>query len=425
MASPPDVATRLFDAAVDALEAAEIGKVGRAERALLATMLEQYLSGTAPSDHDDDEGDGSRNGEEAQPAEPPAHASDRLSARTALFKRLNRARKELRAVVPFGSVTEQLFVPSHSSQFDPAVPYYDIDAFLFDDNDLDGFVDQKLVRRQYCKGCRSSDHIAETQFITHSFSEEQLLFLGLHIAPLVARSVLGKAPTAAGAAPRFFRVADVGSRLGVAVATAAWSLAKMCRDRNAALVVRGLEISKEYCDVQRRFLKKVGLTSPAVDVMEGDAVAAGSEQLEFLRQADFVVLHNVFEWFVPIEQQLDIWRTIKTAVSRRGQHLLVVPPLTATLTPLFEHRQATSAAEGRSDAVAAAKQHRKEGGGRGIPSPQAEAAAFQKGWVETVDLSSLIDRFMMDRAEEEAGESEGDVQHTSEALGNMALYRVL
>jgi hypothetical protein len=429
MASPLDNATKLFDAAVDAMEKAGVSTASRSERALLVSMMERYVTETLADS--DEEGEGEEQEEEGEEdagaqADPRdgkkknfgGSIHDRLPERMRLYKNLRRARTELRRVVPYGSITETVTVPPSSLQFQPDVPFYDVDAFLFDDEDLDGFVDAGLVHRHFCAKCESSEQIRPTQFISHSFSEEQLHFLGGFLMP----AVLG----AGGQKPGLpFRVADVGSRLGIVVATAAWSLQKRCREAKRPLEARGIEMNAEYCDVARRLLANVKLRAPEADIIEADAVAEGSPGAAFVGSADFVVLHNVFEWFVPFEQQLDVWRRVRTLTRGTGRHILVIPPLEETLEPLVERELALKAqAESGSS-----KKHRAEGAGksRGSVSKQevdAEVRRFIAGWAERVDTTGMAEAFMAERAEGDA-ESEGDTDHVSESLGNMALYRVV
>jgi hypothetical protein len=429
-----EAATKLFNAVVDALEGANVAEAGRRERALLASMIEGYLAQTAPEDDDAASAEADESvavaAMEEQEVEREAPTAA-LAARSRLHRDLTKARRELRSLVPYGSVAEQVTVPPFSTQFDPTVPHYDIDNFLFDDEDLDDLVEAGTVHRFFCTACGTSEHLKTTQFISHSFGEDQLMYLGLHVLPFIARSAVTRQAKLKPRQPPVIRVADVGSRLGVVVATAAWSLTRLCRSLNAPLLVRGLEMNSEYCGVQRRFFRKMGLGAPMVDVMEGDALAAGSPSAAFLEEADLVVLHNVFEWFMPHAEQLAVWRRVKALVRSPGQYLLVVPALEDTLAPLTRYatneddqqqqRQTTSS----NGAEPKKKAHRTEESSAASTAPATFAERFIAGWVERVDTSRFMDKFMTDRSEADGGESEGDVEHTVQNLSNMALYRVI
>lgn len=380
MADEP--ALRVFNAAVDAAGAAGLDSLPDADRARVADMLTAFFSKTEETACE-------------------GGACDVSSLESRVWRNLQQLRTQLKALVPFGSINERVVPPPTSSKFDASVPYYDLDAFLYDDEDVDAMVEEGLVQRHYCSKCGATDTIRTTEFISHSFNAKQLLFLGTKLLPMaIADPAVSKS----------FTVVDVGSRLGIVPAVAAHVLPRVCRPRGLGWKVTGIEVNQQLVDVQRRLFEQQRLKSDTCEVVALDALSVPGQV--HMRSADFVVMHNVFEWFLDTDAQLDAWTTVRSTICRTGQHILVVPSLEETLEPLFAH----------ADSQRNEKRSRKE------QSPKARARAFYAEWVEPVDTGAAIADFMAAEGHgDDSGDdaaSQGDAEFLEGLLRDMHVYRV-
>lgn len=309
--------------------------------------------------------------EESGPNEPSGEdiAEARLQSADRLFQSLERVRTQLKKLVPFGSVKEHIFVPQSNPEFDTAVPAVEVDAFLYDEQDLDELVDASLVSRNYCKDCRSVN-IGDVQFISHSFSRDQLVYLFCYALPWVIREHERR---------QSLSICDVGSRLGIVLASAALLVrtsarAKTQKSAEAPLgfeKITGLELNAAFVETQRALLRKLNIADAAT-VTCVDAVSP--EGLDAMKAHDVVILHNVFEWFAAEEDQLAVWKKLRESLNRPGQMLVVVPTLEQSMEHLVKN------AKGSSEVL-----------------QTVGAADFITSWVERVNLDVAVRTFQAER----------------------------
>ncbi|CCW64680.1 unnamed protein product [Phytomonas sp. EM1] len=249
-----------------------------------------------------------------------------------------------------------------------------VDAFLYNTDDIEALVAERQLCREYCRRCGSID-IGLVDFITHSFSQDQLVYLSCFLVPmLVAKATSRSCLTVKAAAghqgdgeprrgpplspssqpqtqephgdDRIRRVesvslVDVGSRLGVVL----WSMYFAAKagvydvnsvtsgdsagrvllkrvlgvERDPHFVLMQRELGRRYCAQPFLFLDIL-----ESDCFEGEGAAA-------LESSDFIVLHNVFEYFSESpEKHLCCWMKLRGLVRRPGQILICSPSLQET-----------------------------------------------------------------------------------------------
>ncbi|XP_029900021.1 uncharacterized protein LOC115354018 isoform X2 [Myripristis murdjan] len=189
-------------------------------------------------------------------------------------------------------------------------PTVHVDAFLYDEEQVDVLCEDGSLSRSYCLSC-GSHRTAPLDFISHSFSVAELCFLFQNVLPdLTGRLLL-----------------DVGSRLGAVL------YAGFLYSSAAQLV--GVEISEEFVSLQRQTVEKYGF-SHRVQVVHADVCS----QDVLLQNADVLVMNNVFEFFMEPSDQVKAWRFIVQHFRRRGSLLVTVPSLQESLSALQEALQA-------------------------------------------------------------------------------------
>ena len=295
-----------------------------------------------------------------------------------LNQQLNIAQRQLRKWAGFGVVGQKVIPPKQSDTFESDVPTFEIDAFLYgEDEDIDDLCDEGKVSRHYCTACKSTD-VAPTQFITHSFSKDQLFYIFCFLVPYlrVADKTKPNGITS---------VVDVGSRLGVVLAAAYFAGAPLTK-------IVGIEMDQQLCEIQERLVKSHRGMKDRVSIVKGDALS--DENLSILAESDLVVLHNVFEWFSEESAQLAIWKKLRTALSKRkGQYLLVCPGIQESLRPLVR------AFGGTDDDVTTTGSSSSSTKKKAMSEMEVDACCnkFLKGWVEEVDCAVALGAFIDER----------------------------
>ncbi|VDK76201.1 unnamed protein product [Litomosoides sigmodontis] len=163
-----------------------------------------------------------------------------------------------------------------------------VDAFLYDDNDVDELVDQGLLTREYCTqcGCKKTMPL---KFISHSLSIDQLRYAFTVLVPL-NKDMKGTL------------IVDVGSRLGV-VLYAVYSYS------GGLVNAIGIEMNKDFCELQKKVIKINGMDSK-IKVINDDV----RRQAEIVGAADVIVLHNVFSFFLPLADQTECWEFLRKSI---------------------------------------------------------------------------------------------------------------
>jgi hypothetical protein len=312
---------------------------------------------------------------------------------------------------------ERVEVPPESELFDPSVPTFDVDAFLYDDEEVADMDEAGLVPSLYCGKCGCADAINKTQLISHSFSPAQLEHLCVNMLPIVFRDWVHTTDVAATRPV----VVDVGSRLGIVTVTVAREADKRLLPALGA-DVHGVDISKAYVALQRTLL--ASLPAPTKSSITIDECDIRSEAgLKLISASNFVVLNNVFEWFLPIGEQLAAFEQIRDALAAAKRtssgpvYVLTYPDFPTTLRPLFKHARRAAGA-GRS---VGAKSSRDGGAVDDEVAVAADIEAWMSAWLEDIDvpISALEDAV----ACKDNASNCSDEQDKS-LISNMSLYQV-
>lgn len=306
-------------------------------------------------------------------------------------------------------------------------PIFAVDSFLFLEKDIDELVEEGKIAREYCKCCGSTD-IGLTEFITHSFSQDQIVYLVCFLFPHLVQLEMNRNPAcvrAASVVPPIRTILDVGSRLGV-ILWATYFAAQCNLLPPGVEEVVGIELDSKYLALQQevgsRFCaRQVPIppfsSKPSQEAMlkrkksksEADALkylacrVVGGDCFEGvgameMQKADILILHNVFEYFTEgTVGHLKAWNRIKSLVNRPGQLLVCFPSLEETLEGLE--------AKGAFD-VHRVEEHNLESGGKEngkVGKKETNKKVKQKSvsmasqwiasYVEKVDVSEIALEF--------------------------------
>jgi len=178
-----------------------------------------------------------------------------------------------------------------------------LDSFLYDEELEESLVQEGVISRSRCITCGSRD-IEDLTIVTHSCSVTRLEHMFLSLLPdLSGKTVL-----------------DVGSRIG-AVLWGAYHLSK------AAKII-GVEINSELCKLQKQVVAEEKMND-RVCILEGDI----QKFQTILAKADVVILNNVFDWFLPVQEQNQVWRFLHRSL-QKDCLLVTMPALCDSLKPL-------------------------------------------------------------------------------------------
>lgn len=178
-----------------------------------------------------------------------------------------------------------------------------VDAFLYNDNDIDQLVEEGKLSRNYCRTCGSRD-VAPLTFISHSASSQRAQFIFRSLVPYLA----GKS------------VLDVGSRLGVMLYAA--------HAFTPANPIIGIEINPDFCHLQENVIKHFQMDD-RIKVMNTDVRNAA----DVVSAVDVVILNNVFEFFMPEHEQVQLWQFLRKHI-KQAAILVTVPSLEVSLKEL-------------------------------------------------------------------------------------------
>ncbi|KAG5480561.1 hypothetical protein LSCM1_06265 [Leishmania martiniquensis] len=258
---------------------------------------------------------------------------------------------------------------AHNGAAVVAAPVYAVDAFLYSEDDIEELVKEKKVSREYCRHCGGTD-LGLTEFITHSLSQDQLLYLSCFLFPHLLDEVVASDETS-----RPLSIVDVGSRLGVVLWACAFSLqwgllaprraataGADAGDTAADVQLVGVEVDAAFVkisqDVVRRFFAPRRWNAPTLNSVLPPAAADGasakladvSSSIRLLQNNCFdgaaaaalsdsslVVMHNVFEYFcATVVEHAHCWLKLRRLVHRSGQLLVCSPALEETLGAFTE-----------------------------------------------------------------------------------------
>ncbi|KAG8223578.1 hypothetical protein J437_LFUL003042 [Ladona fulva] len=210
---------------------------------------------------------------------------------------------DIRKVLPPDAIlpSESICMPTvgESAMLDPRHTAH-VDGFLYDDELVDELCDAGKMSRNYCTDC-GSHRTKPISFISHSASRGRLLYIFTALlGPLNEKTIL-----------------DVGSRLG-AILYGAYLY-------STASKIFGIELNKDLCDLQKGIVQKYGFQD-RIQVLERNLV----DSSELVQLADVVILNNVFEFFMPHEAQVHMWRFLRNTI-KSGTLLVTIPPLEESL----------------------------------------------------------------------------------------------
>lgn len=367
---------------------------------------------------------------------------------------LAKIRRFLQRRIPFGTIEEPNAAPSTASGAvkgvaettsnlkrvrteeladpDSAVPapVYAVDAFLYEEHDIDALAAAHQLSREYCRRCGGTD-IGLCDFITHSFSQDQIVYLSGCLLPHLLSSSEFSVMTSTGGktdgavpAPSLVRVVDVGSRLGIVLWGCALAMQHglLSLPPQHKLMLTGVELDKHLVAVQKdvfsRFFAPRRRCAPRVTDHAGHCGCEGgstaelpsvAEQVEILQCSCFegpgrqslqgaavVVLHNVFEYFSSgAEEHLRCWQQIRQLVCHPGQLLICSPSLESTLSSFSPDVWSTVMGSDKGDSEA----------------PERWLASY----AERVDIAATAASFL--KAREVDGGCDEDCSSHDEAAG--------
>ena len=206
--------------------------------------------------------------------------------------------ENLRSVLPNAGVLESETIVDME---DPKTEH--IDAFLFPDDVLDELCDEGAMSRHYCSTC-GSKKTQKLDLVSHSFSVWELKWLFTKILPPLDNKT----------------ILDVGSRLGCVLYGAA--------EFTKASKIIGIEMNADLCSLQQSLVEQYNYDK--IQIVQADM----RSQEQLLRTSDVIILNNVFENFLPAEDQVKCWDLVFGAVRRKGQVIVTVPSLTESLDDL-------------------------------------------------------------------------------------------
>ncbi len=178
-----------------------------------------------------------------------------------------------------------------------------VDSFLYDDEAMETLFETNPPRlsRSYCPDVTKPKECLPLNFLSHSLDLQELGFI---FSSRCLGNLMGRT------------ICDVGSRLGPVL----WGAYHL----SSAKRIIGVEMNSWFCDMQRNIVKSRNM-GDRITVIETD-ICSEQGQLQ-LREADVVVLHNVFEFFGDSQAVERCWTTVRECVSRKGQRLVTVPSL--------------------------------------------------------------------------------------------------
>ncbi|XP_043284982.1 uncharacterized protein [Venturia canescens] len=219
---------------------------------------------------------------------------------------LNSIAKEIRAKVPMDAVlpSETITAPKkgQNSDCDPKITKH-VDAFLYNDDELEDLVKDGKLSRNYCLDCGSTN-TKPLIFISHSTSREELY----HIFNTLLPPLDGKI------------VVDVGSRLG-AVLYGAYAYTDAKR-------IIGVEMNKEFCDLQNEIIRKYKMEN-RLEIINSRI----EEAAEVVKSADVLILNNVFEFYLSESEEKEIWKFLHANL-KSGSFVVSRPAISETFATL-------------------------------------------------------------------------------------------
>nr|CCC94543.1 conserved hypothetical protein [Trypanosoma congolense IL3000] len=352
--------------------------------------------------------------------------------RMEMGRSLTKLRRYLKQCIPYGAVREPttphaLAVSGDENnstrgesttgmQLETPVtqPVYAVDAFLYLEEDIDTLKKQGHISRDYCRTCGSVD-IGLCQFITHSFSQDQLIFISCYLlralgdtSYCLARDGLlqprDPTQTCSEMPPISCRsIVDVGSRLGVVPLACYFASKQRCLPTTRQ--VTGIEVDDKFIAIQQEAFRLFAASPATLTLNLIHSNCFEGKGTEALRCADVLVLHNIFEYFTAsAEEHLRSWKRLRELVARRGQLLICRPSLQETFGNFSEETVRTVfAGAAPSENGTPCKRRRTES-----PAGTVTLTEWWQSWVMEVDVRYVRELFL-----EQQRSLDGDDDHDS------------
>ncbi|ESS61989.1 hypothetical protein TCDM_10369 [Trypanosoma cruzi Dm28c] len=341
-----------FDQLRGILDAEDFGSWSNDDANILLSLLDQYHKQKCKLQTSRTRNPGGKEGEAERQDEDDETVIGEVD------RSLTKLRHFLQERLPYGTIAEPK-VP-HSSTLaspvqcgaDPVAgkgevrpPTFSVDAFMYLEEDIEELVQRGCIAREYCRTC-GSIAIGLCDYITHSFSQDQLVYISCYLIPSLSDASYvfttdlclrrrEKHILNANAPFTCQHVVDVGSRLGV-VLLSCYFAAHQQRLKTTRRVT-GVEIDDKLIGLQHDAIARFA-TRPTLlqlDLVHSSCLeGAGAE---VLREADVIILHNVFEYFISSTvEHLKCWRRLREILARRGQLLICCPSLEETFASFTE-----------------------------------------------------------------------------------------
>ncbi|EPY43463.1 hypothetical protein AGDE_00458 [Angomonas deanei] len=221
-------AQALFDKCAPLLEEAAFSTWKRSEVEMFFQVLAEYHQASAMA-------------EEEEEAEDVAESHYKTTV-AEVDRFLVKVKGFLNEKYPFGSIEEPTRVPNSGEVSATAAPVVSVDAFLYDEEDVQQLIEKGQLSDRYCLECGSMK-TGLTEFITHSFSRDQLVFIVCYVLPYLRNELQCDVS----------KLVEVGARFGNLL----WACFAAAEERQTVVKeVVGVELDQKMVDVQRALLTR-------------------------------------------------------------------------------------------------------------------------------------------------------------------------
>ncbi|XP_076648703.1 uncharacterized protein LOC143356690 [Halictus rubicundus] len=213
---------------------------------------------------------------------------------------------DIRDRVPFDSIlpSENIVPPTVGENSDcDAMSTKHIDAFLYDNNEVDDLIQEGKLDNLYCGKCGSTN-IKTYNIISHSMSVSNMVYVFCNILPPLDGKI----------------VLDIGSRLGAVLYGA--------HIFSSAQKIIGVEMNKDLCTLQSVIIEKFKMN---------DRIEIVNKKIEecpdIVQSSNIIIMNNPFEFYVPESVHTEIWKFLKANI-QKGTILVTRPSIETTFKTL-------------------------------------------------------------------------------------------
>jgi len=179
-----------------------------------------------------------------------------------------------------------------------------VDAFLYDEAEIEELTNDGKIPTHYCRDC-GGKNVGEVELLTHSCGRDDLEFIFDALLPDLTG---GKV------------ILDIGSRIG-AVLFGAYIYS------NASAIV-GVEMNPDVCNLAMQTTQAFNMQD-RIQIVNAEL----STRIDLVQSADVIVLNNVFDWFVPINAQVNLWQLLHQNI-KKGALIVTIPSIEEALEKL-------------------------------------------------------------------------------------------